>query len=308
MTYRFPLVAATFALCWLGAGSPAMAQITPPIRNLPATTYVSGAGNDGNDCSVASPCRTFVRAMARTASSGTISCRDAADFGNLTVTQSLTIDCLAGSGGSNTAQIVVNAPQGRVQIKNLTINAIREYSVALDILAAASVDLLNVAVTESAGIGIFDHRGETSRLSVTNSSSSNNAGPAIVVAPQSGNTTTAELNNFQGRNSTYGLAIGGSGRVTVQGSQFFGNSTAGVEADPNAVLTMTNSATTGNNIGVMASPGSTVTIDGVKVVSNNTAATGTVQTYGNNTITGNTVNNNPTLVPVGTPSETNGLR
>src|SRR5262245_5452053 len=57
-------------------------------------TFVSGTGSDASpDCSLTAPCRTFGNAHNKTAASGTILCRDSADFGPFTILKSITIDC-----------------------------------------------------------------------------------------------------------------------------------------------------------------------------------------------------------------------
>jgi Bacterial Ig-like domain (group 3) len=63
------------------------------INTNTARTWVSSAGDDNNDCSRTAPCLTFAGALEKTASGGEIDCLDASNFGPLTITKSITIDC-----------------------------------------------------------------------------------------------------------------------------------------------------------------------------------------------------------------------
>jgi Bacterial Ig-like domain (group 3) len=56
-------------------------------------TWVSGDGDDNSDCSRAAPCQTFAGAIAKTAVGGEIYCLDSSNFGPVTITKSITIDC-----------------------------------------------------------------------------------------------------------------------------------------------------------------------------------------------------------------------
>jgi len=58
-------------------------------------TYVSASGSDANNCDTpAAACRSFFGALSKTADGGTVQCLDAGYFGFLTITISVTIDCV----------------------------------------------------------------------------------------------------------------------------------------------------------------------------------------------------------------------
>lgn len=74
-------------------------------------TWVSGVGDDFNDCTRTAPCKTFAGALVKTTVGGEISVFDAGDFGNVFITKSITIDggaTLAGIFADLTDGIVVN--------------------------------------------------------------------------------------------------------------------------------------------------------------------------------------------------------
>src|SRR5438046_1749076 len=98
--------------------SPALAAMACLLLNaLPAhalntKSWVSGAGSDAAACTRAAPCLTFAHAFTQTSAGGTINCLDPGDFGPLTITKAITIDCTG-----TFAAVVVAAGIG------ITINA-----------------------------------------------------------------------------------------------------------------------------------------------------------------------------------------
>ena len=67
-----------------------------PVHALTARTWVASipaGGNDAHACSRTAPCKTFAVAVARTIAGGEINCIDAADYGRVTITKSLSIVC-----------------------------------------------------------------------------------------------------------------------------------------------------------------------------------------------------------------------
>src|SRR5688572_2257801 len=73
--------------------------ILTPIANAQASrTWVSGVGDDVNPCSRTAPCKTFAGAISKTARDGEIDALDAAGFGVVTITKSITIGGPKGYG------------------------------------------------------------------------------------------------------------------------------------------------------------------------------------------------------------------
>jgi hypothetical protein len=272
-------------------------------------SYVSIPGLDSNACDIpATACRTFAGALAKTYDSGTVTCVDAGYFYSATITITVTIDCLAGGGGTNTQQFAINAPGRTVIIRNVALSGLAAGIRLIDITAAASVRLENVLLTAT-GAGtaaIIDRRSGSGFLYIHNSTIDHNLGPGIVVAPASG-TVSAVFDNVHATGNTYGLAVGNGGRVMVKHSVFAGNSTAGVEADSGAYIALNDVMVEGNTTGIIATNGSHIAISNCDIDSNNTAIFGNVLTYGNNRIFAN-LGDGTSLVPVGSPSGENGLK
>jgi hypothetical protein len=92
-------------------------------------TWVSHSGSDANNCTSASPCATFTRALALTTQgAGEVSCLDSGSFGRVTITFSVTIDCgatVAVTVSDTVAPCVdgisINAPGGVVTLRGLNV-------------------------------------------------------------------------------------------------------------------------------------------------------------------------------------------
>jgi hypothetical protein len=65
-------------------------------------TWVSGVGDDVNPCSRTAPCKTWAGAISKTAAGGEIDALDPGGFGTLTITKSLTVDGTFGQGFGST--------------------------------------------------------------------------------------------------------------------------------------------------------------------------------------------------------------
>jgi len=110
------------AALWTGA-----LAVAVPAHAQATRTWISGVGDDLNPCSRTAPCATFAAAQAVTADGGEIDALDPADYGDVTITKSLTL----ASDGVGTAGILavgingitVNAPaNATVYLRGLTID------------------------------------------------------------------------------------------------------------------------------------------------------------------------------------------
>src|SRR3954447_13289241 len=69
-----------------------LASMLPVAAIALPQTWVASTGG-GTACSRGSPCATFQAAQNATDANGQVSCVDAADYGPVTLTKSITIDC-----------------------------------------------------------------------------------------------------------------------------------------------------------------------------------------------------------------------
>src|SRR5882724_5107823 len=96
-------------------------------------TWVSGVGDDANPCSRTAPCKTFAGAISKTQAGGEINCIDPGGFGAVTITKSMTIDCLNTEAGvlvAGTNGVIINAA-------------------ATDIVVLRGLDIFGTTVTAS---------------------------------------------------------------------------------------------------------------------------------------------------------------
>ena len=94
---------------------------------LPSQTFVSSTGNDANNCTQSTPCRTFAAAVPRTRAKGIITALDSSFYGIVTIDRALTIQAAPGVfavlEGSKTDDVVtINAGTSDVvALRNLHI-------------------------------------------------------------------------------------------------------------------------------------------------------------------------------------------
>ena len=70
-----------------------VASVSPSYAVL-KTVFVSGAGSDGNPCSLTQPCRTIGYAVGTVATGGTVSCLDAGPYDEASpINSPFTVDC-----------------------------------------------------------------------------------------------------------------------------------------------------------------------------------------------------------------------
>src|SRR5690242_592592 len=76
-----------------------------PAYGQSGRTYVSGVGNDNGRCTLTQPCRTLQAALKLTQPGGEIQSLDSADYGYLTINQSVTLIGAHGATGVLAANI-----------------------------------------------------------------------------------------------------------------------------------------------------------------------------------------------------------
>jgi hypothetical protein len=135
-----------------------LAAISFAACALPQRTFVASSGNDGNPCSLASPCRSFGAAVAAVTNGGEVLVLDSAGYGAVTITKSVSIiappGIYAGISASSVDGIIINAASIDVVLRGLTINGIGA-SNGITFQQGASLHVENCVVSGfSAGNGI----------------------------------------------------------------------------------------------------------------------------------------------------------
>ena len=160
--FAFALNALGVLICMLVVCSAASAQAT--------RTWVSGVGDDANPCSRTAPCKTFAGAISKTAAKGKINCLDPGGFGAVTITKSITIDCMnteAGILAAGVNGVIINALTGdKVTLRGLEISGVDTGLDGVKVLSAGTVIIektwihdmqngINVGVNQTPNIEVY---------------------------------------------------------------------------------------------------------------------------------------------------------
>jgi hypothetical protein len=270
-------------------------------------SWVSHNGSDLNNCTAASPCSTFDRALRLTFDGGQVSCLDSGAFGNLfEITISITIECSGAVATPNdevatgcTNGIVINAPGKVVTLWGLNVAGYVLPNVCSDttgilIQAAAAVYIEGCVIENFTQKGILDVRTSgLTKLAIKNTIVRNNASAGIVAAAAPRNSVVLE--NVHSVGNAYGIAVATGNNVVISGSVMSENTIAGIEADPGALVVVEHTRISHNvSYGVFAL--GTVTLANSDISFNTSSISGSTISYGNNRLFGNGGGDAPTLV------------
>jgi hypothetical protein len=269
--------------------------LTPSGALAQATrTWVSGVGDDVNPCSRTAPCKTFAGAISKTAARGEIDVLDPGGYGPVTITKPLTID---GKGfvssvlASGSPGVIINMPSGsltgKVTLKNLTINGAGSGTNGVRVLSAGAVRIEDVKIFGFGTAGIsYEPSGNTGSLIVQDSSIHDVTGVGVFLQPQAGGRARARIRNVSLDDNNDGLrADAAQGRVSVNMSR-------------SSVFDSGQIGGTGIAIAAGGAAGATVRLSENDISGNllglSTTSGGSILSFGDNAITGNTVDGVPT--------------
>jgi hypothetical protein len=294
----FLLAAAALAFT---AASPAHAQV--------ARTWVSGLGDDSSvSCARNAPCKTFAGAISKTLAGGEINCVDPGGFGTLTINKSITVDCHDVMGhvqAASGAGITINldaAANMIVRLRNINFNGLLTGTKGISIVGITANANNNAVSIEDCVVDGFtqdgiSHTAIAGRLLVRNTVSRNHFGSTVAIVSASGpSAVKATLDNVSAFDSSFGFAFGNGVQAAIKNSVSSGHTTAGVELDPSAVVTISSSTILGNGTGILANAGSTVRVRDSDVAFNTAGFSGTIQSHVNNSFFNNGAGG--TIVPV----------
>jgi hypothetical protein len=287
----------------------------PPAQAQAARTFVSAAGSDSNNCTnVATPCRHFAVAYAATAPEGEIDVLDPANYGQLTISQGISVQghgwasVSAVSGGAsitinggdkiNISGVILDGGGGGIAAPNNTgiqFNAggslivrdsvIRNYTIngiffGPNSSTPSQLFVSNTLVSDNSGVGIFiEPAGSGTTLGVLShvDMEKNGSGLSVATATQTINVTVSDSVSANGGDGISVDGLGATGvNVMVRNSTIANNGDHGLFASGNGTIRVTRSTITGNATGWAA-------LDSSVVLS-----------YGDNNIDGNTnVNTEP---------------
>lgn len=270
--------------------------------------WVSATGS-GSSCTQTTPCATFQTAV--NAGANEVHCLTSGNYGPVTITASLIIDCGSGnvgniSVGTTSNAITINtASAATIILRHLSLNGSGTAQDAIHTLNFASGSLTvedctiqgwaNASNPNSGGVGIFF--GPTAGrgfLQVSNTQSFNNHW-GIVVAPQNNQIASVALNRVElSGNLYYGIQLQGSVVAgTMRDSIVAGNGYYGVFTTAAQVYFTVEGSSIVANVGagiLTDSAGSVVNVGGSTIGGNGTgvfALAGSLISFGDNRMSAN---------------------
>ena len=309
--FRFTIKVLAIATFMLAFASIAQAQAS--------RTWVSGVGDDVNPCSRTAPCKTFAGAISKTAACGEIDALDPGGFGAVTITKAITIDG-SGTFASILASLVngvtINAPGANdvITLRGLSINGFCNGINGVNILQAKTVNIEDCVIFRfNTGNGITSTDANGVNLNVRNTVVRDNTLDGINTTSSGGNThvtldrvsLTGNANGFHARSGT---------RATVNNCVISNNTSNGIFGDAQAaalvnVFVWNSHISVNGGAGVKAGNAGNPGVTGVTLNQNlidrnigagvSITAPGVVNSFGNNSILGNSVDGCPGCLPVG---------
>ena len=304
----FVLAVATIPFCC--GVSPASAQAT--------RTWVSGVGDDANPCSRTAPCQTFAGAIAKTTQDGEINCLDPGDFGAVTITKSITIDCheITGPTSSQTTGITVAFDSfagadthKTVNLRNLMISDGGPVGIWLTGFSGAAGSIVNIEDclingVGGGGYGIIDARFRGA-MTVTNTTIRNMEVAGIDIMGSSSGSLRSMITNTRVYNATNGVLLGTDTYMMLSRSVVSDNLENGVElTDPSAFIAIDSTEIAHNGTAFFVFGGATLRLSNSDVFLNTIGSEGAIQTFTNNRFTNN--GSFQGIVPIGSTSNPTG--
>jgi hypothetical protein len=311
--FRFTIKILAIAIFMFAFASLAQAQAS--------RTWVSGVGDDANPCSRTAPCKTWAGAISKTAPCGEIDALDPGGFGAVTITKSITLDgtgTLASILGSAGNAININAqPTDVITIRALSINGNCTGGVGIHIIQAKAVNVEDTVIFRFTSHGIDDVDNDGLALNVRNTVIRDNGGDGSNLNSTGGlsQLVKADFVHTSMNGNTNGLHARGGTRVTARNCNFDNNSANGVFVDGAvggslAVARIWVSDISGNgSVGVLVGLASNTGTSHAEIAQNQIdhnvsngvliSTGGSVETYSNNSIVGNSIDGCGGCTPAG---------
>jgi len=305
-----------------------------PAAAASQRTFVSTAGVDNPACSVASPCRTFMGAVAATTKRGEVIVLDSGGYGQIIITQSISIIAPPGvyagvSVSSGDGITITTANNDSVTLRGLTINNVASCNRGIhydgdgylqldDVrVIGCSAECLRFAPSANGhlkvegstfaycGWGIVIAPVALGRVFIERSVTHHNESTGIYVADNAKVVVRASSSVFNDNGVwAFSQVPGNATELIIESSDLSNNGTGllvGLLAGP-ASASVNNSTIAANATGVATSDNGTVLLGATTISRNNIGVacngTGVAKSQGNNLISGNSITDGcvPTVV------------
>jgi hypothetical protein len=298
---------------------------TPVLFSAPAEatnilhTWVASNGSDANNCDRPTPCATFTSAYSKTVIGGEISCVDSAYFGELVISNSITVDCESATysslGSGVISQFFIHTPAaGVVVLRGLDLVGADLSGAGLCteifVTGAGVLHLEKVKINDNGSgcTGISYAPTGPAKFFISDSNITNNGATGtdsgIDISPASGVEADIVIDHTHIDGNYFGIiADGNSGGIihgVIRDSVVSGNTENGITASTtssNVLLLIDQSTVSGNVHGLVAGgANAAIMVRNTSVFGNTTAGLFTVNggqlfSYGNNSVDGNNGNN-----------------
>jgi hypothetical protein len=280
--------------------------VASPAYATNSQSFVASSGSDSNACTQAAPCLTFGHAIGQTSAGGEIDCLSGGNFGPVTITQSITIDCGEGQAGTASsngeASITLNTSSSTVIIiRNLNLNGFGAPSYGIDTQSFPGGTLIiqHCTIKNFGGYGInFAPSSGRGVMQISDTAISNNQ-YGVLVNPASNVIASVVFDRVEITGSAGGgaaaIAFEGNGTIagTLRQSLIAENGSYGVYTSAAAVYFTVEETSIVDNLvyGIVSlSSGTNFEVGASTIGGNGTgvsAQSGTIYTFGNNQISAN---------------------
>ena len=187
-----------------------------------ARVFVASYGNDGNQCTFGSPCKTFQQAVNVVDAGGEVTAIDSAGFGPITITQAVTITSPPGveagivpaAGG---AAIIVNTFGGTTVLRGLTLEGQGTGTDGVQVIGTGRIEIFDCVIRNFAHDGIYINLGvfggiNPNTVLISNTTAADNSAAGIELTP---------TNPFLGRGVFTNVTTAGNGGsgILLDGTQ-----------------------------------------------------------------------------------------
>jgi hypothetical protein len=200
-------------------------------------SFVASTGNDANVCSLASPCRSFDVAIAKTAAGGEVIVLDSAGYGAATISKPVSIIAPPGvyagvsvfpGGPTGGIGLVVNPGSGNVTLRGLTLNSLGG-AIGISYVSGDTLYVDTVVLTNFPTAGLSATVAANGTLYVAGSTFRNNGTGALLNAIAGTLTFSIDYALFEG--NIVGVNLRDDTAGTIHGSTI-SRGTMGLSATP----------------------------------------------------------------------------
>jgi hypothetical protein len=297
----FTLFAATLMIM-------ALAAVT---QALPSQTYVASTGNDANDCTQITPCRTFAGAVPKTTAKGIITALDSSAYGIVTIDKGLTIQAAPGvsavlEGSRSDDVVTINAgATSVVTLRNLHImsRTLTENN-GVVINAVGTLHVENCLITGFGGAGLrgpgsCEVNDNVRRVFLLDSIFRDN-----ITGLKTG-CVKALADHCRFEHGHVGIEVGSVAQMVVRDCVLDANSDVGLKVEISGRAMIENCAVTNNGTGIQGNQfmfGVSITYVSSTLIFSNVVGLlpkgGLMFSFGNNRLGGNTTNGSFTPGPI----------